>query len=303
MLHILLLILKIIGIILAVILGILVLLVCIVLFVPVRYSGNTSCEGTLESLNANIKITWLFPLVVFSARYKDRQFHYGVRIAWKRLNGEDEEQEDHVHETKTETHAPSREHKKVQKSVEKLEHHHGESQKTPNIPKKITEAKQNKENEKHVSKLDKLIERWKQMWKKMKCTISSFYDKIKVLLEKKEKVSAFIYDETHQKAFQKVKTELVVLLKRWCPKKIKADVIFGFEDPYRTGQVLAGLGVIYSFIGKETTITPDFEQRIFKGNIYIKGKLAAVYLVSLLWKLFWCKAVRHTYKDIKNFKV
>jgi len=45
MLHILLLVLKIIGIIIAVILGILVLLVCIVLFTPVCYQGEAAWHG------------------------------------------------------------------------------------------------------------------------------------------------------------------------------------------------------------------------------------------------------------------
>ena len=48
MLHILLLILKIIGIIIAAILGILVLLVCVVLFVPIRYEARAEFDGTLK---------------------------------------------------------------------------------------------------------------------------------------------------------------------------------------------------------------------------------------------------------------
>ena len=50
MLHILLLILKIIGIILAVILGILVLLICIVVFAPVRYEVKAGCTGNPDDI-------------------------------------------------------------------------------------------------------------------------------------------------------------------------------------------------------------------------------------------------------------
>ena len=53
MIHILLLILKMIGVIIAVILGILVLLVCIVLFVPIRYKVGAACDGTISGVKAN----------------------------------------------------------------------------------------------------------------------------------------------------------------------------------------------------------------------------------------------------------
>ena len=57
MLHILLLILKIIGIIIAAILGILVLLVCVVIFVPIRYEARAEFDGTLQGVKARVKVT------------------------------------------------------------------------------------------------------------------------------------------------------------------------------------------------------------------------------------------------------
>ena len=57
MLHILLLILKIIGIIIAAILGILVLLVCVILFVPIRYEAGAEFDGTLKGVKARVKVT------------------------------------------------------------------------------------------------------------------------------------------------------------------------------------------------------------------------------------------------------
>ena len=63
MLHILLLILKVIGIILAVIVGIILLLAAIFLFVPIRYDISAKCDGSVEGLKAKIKVTWLLHLV------------------------------------------------------------------------------------------------------------------------------------------------------------------------------------------------------------------------------------------------
>lgn len=83
MLHILLLILKIIGIIIAVILGILVLAVCVVLFVPVRYQMTASCDGTLAGIHAKAKVTWLMHLFRLYISYENRRLSWRIGIAWK----------------------------------------------------------------------------------------------------------------------------------------------------------------------------------------------------------------------------
>ncbi len=93
MLHILLLILKIIGIIFAAILGILVLLVCIVLFVPVRYDIEASCDGTLDGIRAKVKATWLLHLVRFGACYEKKELDWRLRIAWKNKQSGQEDNE------------------------------------------------------------------------------------------------------------------------------------------------------------------------------------------------------------------
>lgn len=87
MLHILLLILKIIGIIFAVILGILVLLVCIVVFVPVRYEVRAGCTGNPADIKAKGRVTWLFRLIRADVCYKEKKLKWRVRIAWKKILG------------------------------------------------------------------------------------------------------------------------------------------------------------------------------------------------------------------------
>ena len=88
MLHILLLVLKIIGIIIAAILGILVLLLCIVLFVPFRYEIKGRSEGDAASLKGKIKVTWLLHLFRADVYYKDQKLIWRIRFAfWKRMAG------------------------------------------------------------------------------------------------------------------------------------------------------------------------------------------------------------------------
>ena len=82
MLHILILILKIIGIIIAVILGILLLLIAIFLFVPVHYEVQGRCDGDLDSLKGKVQITWLLQLVRADILYKNGKMKWRLRFAW-----------------------------------------------------------------------------------------------------------------------------------------------------------------------------------------------------------------------------
>lgn len=67
MVHIILLILKIIGIVIAVVLGLLLLCICAVLFVPVRYRARASYD---ESFEGEGRVSWLLHLVSIRAAYK-----------------------------------------------------------------------------------------------------------------------------------------------------------------------------------------------------------------------------------------
>ena len=72
MLHIIVLILKILGIILAVLLGIIVLLLCIVLFVPVRYEISAEFPGKLENTTAKVRFSWFLHLIAGEAGYTEK---------------------------------------------------------------------------------------------------------------------------------------------------------------------------------------------------------------------------------------
>lgn len=138
--------------------------------------------------------------------------------------------------------------------------------------------------------------------KKIKCTNLKICDKIKSFWETKEKVTSFLTDDVHVEAFKIVKTEIGVLARHLRPRRIRGFVRFGFDDPYRTGQVLAGLSILYPFYGEHVEIYPDFEQKILMGDLYIKGHIRMVHLATLLWRLFFNRYVRKTYSDYKKIK-
>ena len=301
MLHILLLILKIIGIILAVLLGIIIVLAAIVMFVPFRYEISAKCDGDIESLKAKVKATWLLHLIRADVFLKGKKLKWTVRLAWiKKSNtviskGPEEKKKDEPEKPKVQ---------KVEEDVirgnepEKGSEHIEEEPKSncemhqENIGSDQTGAGSSDDefsgNNKKESLRDKL---------------NKIIDKIKDLLEKKDKLTGFVTEQSHVKAFRKAKKVLFKLLKQLKPKKVQGKVKFGFDDPATTGKVLGGLSMFYPLFGDSLDIIPDFENQILKGTVYVKGKIRICHFVSLAVKMILCKDVRITYRDIRNFKL
>ena len=319
MLHILLLILKIIGIIIAVILGILLLLIAILLFVPVRYEVQGRCDGSLDSLKGKVQITWLLHLLRVDVLYRNGKTKWRFRIAWikKRNAGAGKkrevehsgtEKEEDVKDEKSiiaETDRAaknepekSEENMAAPQTVRKKSAHAPESEERK-VKMEIPEKEGSMDGKKNGSFYKRILA-WIQ---KIKCTFRKLCDKIKALSAKKEKIALFLQNEVHKSAYQKCKKELFRLLKHLKPKKADVKIVYGFDDPYYTGQVLAALSVLYPFIGGCTSVTPDFEHQVLKGSAYLKGKICLWYFVQTAWNLIWNKNVRQTYGDIRSFKL
>ncbi len=333
MLHILLLFLKIIGIILAVILGIVILLACIVLFVPVRYEAVGKCGGDLKSLKGRVCVTWLFRLIRLDVHYKEQKLRWRIRILWIKKTGGQIKEESHNEESNTKgTYDEKTEFKEAEKlpeSKEEIPETGGEiAEKSETCEKEreesVEEIPQAESGDNEASAKDKespeaseertgifqkirsftqsILEKIKGLFRKIQELFSGIRDKVYSLEEKKDKILGFLKDETHIGAVKKGKKEVFKLLRRLRPKKLFIEARFGFEDPCITGKTLAGLSILYPFIGEHVELTPDFKKRILKGKLYTKGNVCAFHFLILLWNLFWSRNVRQTYRDVKNFE-
>lgn len=319
MLHTLFLILKIIGIILAVILGLVLLVICIVLFVPICYRADLHGSGNARELTVHAKVSWLFGVIKAVFALENGKTDLSVRIAWKKFGDSDpveDKAEDRVEEKpKPEKKAVMQKSQTIQKEeqqdgtpnritdkavedeTEKIEKTEQSAKIYPeSTEKKQRKKKERKEDSDSASKIEQITE-------KIKCTYHKFCDKINQITEKKDKISDFLADETHKNAFLKLKNEAFHLLKILKPKKIQGEITFGFEDPSLTGRILAWISMIYPWIGEHTDITPDFEHRTLSGDLSIRGRLYVITLVVTAIRLILSKAVRRSFKDIRNFKL
>ncbi|MGO5052262.1 DUF2953 domain-containing protein [Lachnospiraceae bacterium LCP25S3_G4] len=315
MLHILLLILKIIGIIVALIIGVLLLVSFIVLFVPVRYRITGTYENSLDSLNLDIRFSWLLHFVKGYATYKNSCMDWQMQVAWKKFNVTDDVKnveekmthsaEEYVEEvTLDDTLSNNGKHQKSKKHIEKL--NEKEFEKKSTFVQDKADVPKDESLKKRKRSIRTIIATWYRMivhfLKNIKYTFLKICANIKLLLERKETLVEFILDEIHVAAFRKVKLEVIRLAKYLKPKVFRVYGIIGFDDPCTTGQVLAALSMLYPFLGDNMRIQPEFERRILKGEFIMKGKVRMAFMVILGIRLFFNKNVRQVIKDAKNFE-
>ena len=55
------------------------------------------------------------------------------------------------------------------------------------------------------------------------------------------------------------------------PKKCRGYIHFGTDDPQTTGKAAMYAAVAYGFLGLDIKIHPDFENKIFEGDLFVKG--------------------------------
>lgn len=307
MLHILLMILKIIGILIAVILGLLLFSLLVIVFAPLHYEIDSMCGESADSLEIEVRGRWLYRLISGFVCYEPESMRWQLRIAWKKMNESSKKQpedslkkvEEHVQETRKTTTSAVWE-KKQKPLQEKAELQKNMQRKNP-----MEEAKGMGPHPKRRKKRKRIsiVEKWKALLRKIKFTITKICDTIKGIGAKKEKILEFIVEETHQTAFVILKKEMFRFLRLLKPKDITGRIHYGFEEPYDTGRVLAGFSILYPFYGDNLKIQPDFEKKILEGELHIRGKLRGIYVGILLFNLFRSKEIRTTYQHIRQFQL
>ncbi len=320
MLHILLLILKIIGLIILILLGLLILAAALLIFSPVCYRVRLSAGETLESLEGEAGFHWLFHLLSGEFFFDNGEVRWWFRAGWRRFGNERDASagSDSTKVQKTEGADKTKEKKRREDDrkppvTEKMEKEPvREEVKTENVQNAPpVNVKQNtgknvklSDRPKKSSKKDKTLGGRITKWiEKIKYTFQKICDKIKSLDRKRERLQAFITNEIHKKAFSRLVREIRRFFGFLRPVRLEADITFGCKDPAYTGYILAWLSMVYPMIGEYTDIHPDFENRIFRGRIYAEGKFRIIYAVIFAWNMLWDKNVRITFRHIRKFRL
>lgn len=287
--------------------GLLFLLALTVLFVPVRYEGKIAGDiSEPDEIKGCARVSYFFRLFQIRLFFIKKKLRVEIRIAWKKIGqAKEAEEEDPPEIGHGEIPAQSRpETEKEDRKTAALE-----EREIPEIKRQEEKEKEeknkekeekNKEAKKKAGKKEKKKSGFpkKNIFERISYTFGKICDKIKAFSEKKDRVMEMLRDETHQKAFRKGKTVCFALLKAWKPEKVKGEIMFGFEEPYYTGKILAYLAMLYPFFGEWLKVTPDFEKRVLKGNLHIKGHMRMNHAAIALVRLVLDKNIRSTGKEI-----
>lgn len=331
LLHILLFLLKLIGIVLLVILGLIVLILAIVLLTPIRYRIGASKYQTIQ---AEGKVTWLFRLIemVFkldTGAEEGKRLHLSFRIAWLKLYDNQKPKEKRIKQKKTRKTKSKPESEQLEKVIQSAKPEQPEAKvqpiktEQPEAKVQLIKTEQATEMKKEMPKAvhpEKILRLAKSAVNKILslirgvfsliCSILSIPSKIMDGLEKlenfftklREKKEAFLafYNEAHNHQwFTAFWHRLKKLLLKILPRADRLYLHFGFEDPATTGQVLGGLSILYPICGEKMELCPEFNEEILEGEVKCHGRIRPVSLVIFAVKSFLNKQF---FSMVKQFK-
>ena len=317
MLHIIIFILKIIGILLLVILGLILLLVSSVLFVPITY--KVRAERKDEVIQVRAVAGWMFRLLSVHYRLHTSQEPMqllqgrilGIPV-WKPLEPKKEKPKKAEKKSKEKQSKPKQmeakqleqkaEVKSSDKAKERLKKDLTSGTAVATIPQPEPEvSRQEQPQDKQAqtkpprqSILKKLLYAIRRIYGKITAIGRGLFSLVVKLLHMPEKASETIGTltdfwnlEENVKARESIWRELKFLWKHSRPRKADLTLHFGFEDPSWTGQCMGVLSILNVWYPGRIFLKPEFEQEIFEGTLYIKGHMMlAVPLLSIfrLWR-------------------
>lgn len=258
-------ILGIIGIILLCIIGLALVTLALVLFVPLRYKAKVQKDSEIA---AHIQATWLLRFIKFQYSYPEPGKFIvkicGIKI-WENDIEETKVSEPEELRNETESSEQPEDNREFGEDAEK---------------KSSEETEEDKKTEKTVQPKVKEKNREKQnIFQKIQYKIKNIYVKIKKILGNLKYYKELLEEKESRLLFDHCKMRIFKMLKHIKPRVIKADILFGTGEPDTTGYVLAIYSMFRPFFDGQIDLTPDFEQKILEGRLYIKGRITVINLL------------------------
>lgn len=320
--------LKIIGIVLLVILAVLLVLLLLVLFVPICYRADATVPETelddgfdAEKVIASARFSWLWFVIRGGIDHpENKQFTlrvFGIKILPKKEKPEKPDKKKKKGE-ESETGTEAEPETKPEDTVAEVKPYEANSQ----APETSTEAdtqttvessfdtssesESGSEEEKAqdepksildviwkiIDAVDNFLKTPLNVFEKIRCTISRVCDKI-------EMIKATLENDIFKRAFELTKRKLIWVLKKSLPRKCDVKVMFGSGDPASTAEIMAAYGALYPVLYKKVEYTPDFERKVVKADVHLKGRLTLFVFLYAVAVCFFNKDVK---KTIRRFK-
>lgn len=132
--------------------------------------------------------------------------------------------------------------------------------------------------------------------------IKGFRKSFKENFEKAGRIKDFIFSEITKGIVCVARDNVLHLLKKIKPRKIKSDILFGTGDPCLTGQALGAIAVYMAMTGTFFNITPDFENQVLRGRFEVSGHIRIVTLLFIVLKILLSSEWKNFYKEAMKIK-
>ena len=330
MLHIIIFILKIIGILLLVILGLILLLVSSVLFVPITYKVRAERKDGVIQVRA--VAGWMFRLLSVHYRLHTSQEPMqllqgrilGIPV-WKPLEPKKEKPKKAEKKSKEKQSKPKQmgakqleqkaEVKSSDKAKERLKKDLTPGTAVASVPQPEPEvSRQEQPQDKQAqtkpprqSIVKKLLYAIRRIYGKITAIGRGLFSLVVKLLHMPEKASETIGTltdfwnlEENVKARESIWRELKFLWKHSRPRKADLTLHFGFEDPSWTGQCMGVLSILNVWYPGRIFLKPEFEQEIFEGTLYIKGHMMLAVPLLSIFRLWRDENVMNMYRHFRQ---
>ena len=288
--HVILLILKVLGITLLILLGIVLLLVLLLLLAPFHYTIDAEYYGDVKAVG---RIQWLCFVLDLKGVYGNNKFLYYLKSFGFMISTNDEEDkhyravsdEEAESDKSSDKAKPSEAEKVPVKVVEDEFETYEQEQKPKSEPQKKSIFMRIYEGLESGlewvvtipmrvhDKISELMARILDFFANLAENMNKVIKKRDMILQKITGVRSLLEKPYTKKVLKDGKVLLKKMWKHVRPRKLQGSIHFGLEDPATTGQLLGVVGMLYPVYRNHFVIAPDFEQQIFEGKIYAKGRV------------------------------
>lgn len=306
-LKILLCILKIIGIVLLAIVGIVLLILCLLLFVPIRYRVHASFYGKPR---VSTHVTYLLRLLHVNFELDGKESELKIKLFGHNISDGKKTDDKKTADSPGQNDSTVKEEHDAVKAGEAVKSCEAD---TPTKPKKAIKAEASAGHKEQKDLGSSHAEKFPKANKpKNSGKPESLHDKKS---DKKTEVS----DSDSDGIIDKVKSivslikenrgvidfvmrQLKLLFKHIMPGSHTISIKLGLDDPALLGEIVGGIAVFRAMTGIVINITPVWDDKIFEAELDFKGRIILGRVLYIAARVYFNKEVKKIIKTIKNSK-
>lgn len=112
------------------------------------------------------------------------------------------------------------------------------------------------------------------------------YRRLKAALKRAESFRELLEDEELICAVKRLFGYGKKGIRHFLPKKFEGDVVFGFDDPAMTGEILAAVSMLMPLFKDRLFVEPDFTEARLEAALTVSGRIYAFHFLKILWDIY-----------------